>query len=265
MKKIKNLSVKISVIIGYITTIIINFLSNSLPINNRTPADISESYPNLFAPAGFTFSIWGLIYLWLGAYVIYQFVRERRKKDGISNSVLNKINILFILTSIANISWIFAWHYDYIFLSLIIMISLLVFLVKIANILRNETKNLSTLDTIFIKSPFSVYFGWITVATIANSTIFLVSLGFRSFFFPEQVWAIAVLFTGVLIGGARTIKDKNTLYGIVLIWAYFGILIEHVSVDGWNMAYPQVIATVVLCIVILFYVTARISFLQKSQ
>jgi len=232
---------KIIALIAYVAMIVVNFLAVSLPINNRSTGEISDAYSNLFAPAGITFSIWGLIYLLLAIYVIYQF---KSKNDGL----LKKINIFFIITSLANLLWIFAWHYDYIGISLILMLVLLLGLIKIADILRSN--NLTKEENRFIKIPFSVYFGWITVATIANITVFLVSIGWNGFGIADYIWTSIILLIGAAIGIWRTNKDKCTVYGLVLIWAYLGILFKHLSADGFAGQYPVVIYTVYLCLAV---------------
>lgn len=219
--------------------IVVNFLATSLPINNRGTGEISDAYSNLFAPAGITFSIWGLIYLLLAIYVIYQF---KSKND----SLLKKINILFIITSIANILWIFAWHYDYIGLSLALMLVLLIGLIKIADTLRSN--ELTAEEKKFISIPFSVYFGWITVATIANVTVFLVSINWGGFGIAEFIWTSIILLIGATIGILRMNKDKSVAYGLVLVWAYLGILLKHLSNDGFAGQYTVVITTVIICL-----------------
>ena len=157
---------KIITAVAYVAMVVMNFLANGLPINNRSTGDISDAYPNLFAPAGPAFSIWGLIYLLLGAYVLYQFV----KKDQKTEDLLKKINPLFIATSLANIFWILTWHYDFLGLSVLIMAVLLTLLIKIANFLR--ARQFILLEKLFIWAPFSIYFGWITVATIPTLRCF---------------------------------------------------------------------------------------------
>lgn len=240
----KNTLIKILAGVAYVAMVTVNFLANGLPINNRSTGAISDAYPNLFAPAGITFSIWGLIYLLLAGYVIYQFVKSSQGKENL----FNKINPVFIISSLANISWIFAWHYDYIGLSVIIMAVILLSLIKIANILRAE--KFTSLEKLFIKVPFSVYFGWITVAAIANITVFLVSLGWNGFGIADFVWTSIILVVGALIGIWRTNHDKNIAYALVLVWAYLGILLKHFSATGFNGQYPIVIATVIGCLVL---------------
>lgn len=244
--------IKILTTVTYVAMVAVNFLANSLPINNRSTGAISDAYPNLFAPAGLTFSIWGLIYILLGGYVLYQFLNKSEKME----KLIQKINPLFIATSIANISWIFAWHYDYIDLSVLIMAALLFFLIKIADVLRGEEFTLR--EKVLIWAPFSVYFGWITVAAIANITVFLVSIGWQGFGIQDFVWTSIVLVVGAIIGVLRMLKDKNIAYGLVLVWAYLGILLKHLSEGGFDGQYPSVVVTVILCLCLFAFFISRI-------
>jgi hypothetical protein len=248
----KNMLIKIFTAVAYVAMVTVNFLANRLPINNRGTGEISDAYPNLFAPAGPAFSIWGLIYLMLGGYVLYQFV----KKDQKIEELLQKINPLFIVTTLANISWIFAWHYDYIGLSVLIMAVLLILLIKIADILRVE--QFTTLEKITIWAPFSVYFGWITVAAIANITVFLVSIGWNRFGIADFVWTSIILLVGAMIGILRMRKDNNIAYGLVLVWAYSWILFKHLSAGGFGGQYPSIIVTVIVCLALFIFFVGRI-------
>ncbi len=244
--------IKIFALITYVAMVTVNFLANSLPINNRSTGAISDAYPNIFAPAGPAFSIWGLIYLLLGAYVVYQFVN----KDEKIGKLLEKINPLFIATSLANSAWIFAWHYDFIGLSVLVMATLLFLLIKIADKLRAE--QFSALEKLFIRAPFSIYFGWITVASIANITVFLVSIGWNKFGIADFIWTVVIILVGALIGILRMRKDKNIAYGLVLVWAYSWILFKHLSASGFDGQYPSVIATLIVCLVAFGFFVGRI-------
>lgn len=243
--------IRLCTLLSYIGVVVINFLATTLPIGGRNTGEVSDSYPNLFAPAGYAFSIWGLIYLLLGIYVIYQ-LKENK------NELLAKINKLFILNAILNSLWIFAWHYDLIWLSVIFMLGLLWTLIRIAETLRTNTFNRR--QTWLVRVPFSVYFGWITVATIANITIFLVSIGWNGFGFSDSFWTIIVLLVGAMIGVWRMLRDRFFAYGLVLIWAYGAILFKHLSETGFSGQYPGVIATTVLCITVFIGTTLYISF-----
>lgn len=250
--KNKNLFLKFFVAITYLGMIIINSLANILPINAVNTGQVSDSYPNLFAPAGLTFSIWGLIYLLLAGYTLYQFGLFQKDKGASKNKLFKKIGIYFSITSIINMFWIFAWHYNFISISVLLIVTILFFLIKIANILNKEKFSLK--EKLFIKTPFSVYFGWITVAVIANIATFLVSINWNAFGISEQIWTILILLIGAIIGILRILKDKNIPYGLVLIWAYLGILIKHTSPDKFANQYLNIITTLIICIV-LFSVT----------
>ncbi len=242
----KNLFLKIFVAVSYLLMIVVNALANILPINGNNTGEVSNAYPNLFAPAAITFSIWGLIYALLAAYTLYQFGLFQKDHGKSRAELFKKIGTYFSLTSVANILWIFSWHYRLIGLSLLLMLVILFYLIKIADLLRKQ--KFSSKETFFIKVPFSIYFGWITVATIANVTTFLVSLNWNGFGLPDQLWTIIILLVGAAIGILRTIKDKNIFYGVVLIWAYFGILVKHTAVDGFNSQHPMVIGAVFVCL-----------------
>lgn len=259
----KNTFLKIVAAVAFIAMVVVNYLANSLPINNRSTGAISDSYPNLFAPAGVTFSIWGLIYLLLAGYVLYQFVSFSKKDARKNEGLLKRINSLFIVSSIANISWIFAWHYDFIGLSVLIMAVLLTALIMIADILRNQ--KFSSLEKLFISTPFSVYFGWITIATIANITVFLVSIGWNGFGIADFIWTIVILLAGATIGIWRMIRDNSIAYGLVLIWAYLGILLKHFSPDGFDGQYPSVIVTVIICLILFGFYVGRLMYKKYSS
>lgn len=242
--------------------ILVNYLANALPLNDRNTGEISDAYQNLFAPAGITFSIWGLIYFLLFAYAVYQFGFFDRKNIATRTRLIDRINIYFIINLIANIAWIFAWHYDYIFASVLIMAVLLFTLIKIADINRGET--FSGWEKLCLRLPFSIYFGWITVATIANVTVFLVSISWTGFGITDSIWMIIILLVGALIGIMRMFKDKDLAYGLVFVWAYMGILIKHISEQGFAGQYPNVIITILVCLALFVIFELRL-FLYKRN
>jgi len=243
-----NLTLKISAALGYIAMVAVNFLANALPIGGVTTGEASDSFGNLFTPAGITFSIWGLIYLLLLGYTIYQFGFGKKNTSEQREQLFATINKYFLITSMANIAWIFAWHYGVIWLSMLIMFALLFFLIKIADVINKEKYN--ALETVLVRLPFGVYFGWITVATIANITVFLVSINWNGFGIAESIWTVIVLTVGALIGSIRMLKDKNIYYGLVLVWAYGGIWLKHTSASGFDREYTNVITTLIICIVV---------------
>ncbi|MDW5299995.1 MAG: tryptophan-rich sensory protein [Sedimentibacter sp.] len=247
IRKVKN-SIKIIVALTFVIMIIVNILANALPINGQTTAQVAASYPNLFAPAGITFAIWGLIYLLLAAFTLYLLGFFQGNLDIVKTDLLNKIGIVFSISSIANATWIFSWHYNRIPLSMLLMVVILACLIYINCAVVNE--KLTMREKFFIRLPFSVYFGWITVATIANATTLLVSLGWNGFGLSEPFWAVVIIIVGMLIGSATIIKNRDIAYDLVMVWAYIGILIKHKSESGFAGQYPVVIYTVIACVII---------------
>ncbi len=249
--------------VAFLLMISVNALANILPLNGVTTAEVSESYPNLFTPAAITFSIWGLIYILLAAFVLYQ-LGVFSKNNGVYRAdIIKEIGLYFAISSIANAAWIFAWHYNMIFLSVILMLVILICLASISSKLSEAT--LSTKEKILIKIPFSVYFGWITVALIANITVLLVSLGWNGWGISQEVWTVIVMIAGLLIGMATMLKNKDIAYGLAIIWAYTGILIKHLSPTGFNGQYHAVIVTAIGSIVILVLTALFVAAANKKH
>lgn len=259
----KNIFFKIFVAVSYLLMIAVNALANILPINGNNTGVVSNAYPNLFAPAAVTFSIWGLIYALLAAYTLYQFGLFQKDHGKSRAELFKEIGVYFSLTSVANILWIFSWHYRLIGLSLLLMLVILFYLIKIADLLQKQ--KLSNKEIFFIKAPFSIYFGWITVATIANVATFLVSIGWHGFGLSDQLWTILVLLIGATIGIVRTIQDRNVFYSAVLIWAYLGIIIKHTSISGFDSQYPMIISTAGVCLILFIASNASIFLKIKNK
>jgi hypothetical protein len=251
-----NLGIKILVAVTYLAMIASNALANILPINNITTGDVSDSYSNLFAPAGITFSIWGVIYTLLAIYTFYQFKSWKNNSD-----LFKRVGLYFSISSLANVLWIFSWHHQYIGLSVLIISLILLLLIRINNITK-EAK-LSKKESLIVKAPFSIYFGWITVATIANITTYLVSINWDGFGLQDSLWTILVLIFGAVIGLLGILRERNLFYGLVFIWAYIGILIKHMSDSGFNGEYLNIIFTLVACLSA--FVIAEIFIFSKKK
>ncbi|MDT4762092.1 tryptophan-rich sensory protein [Sphaerochaeta sp. PS] len=254
----------ILVTITFIMMVTVNALANILPIAGITTGAVSDSYPNLFAPAGITFTIWGLIYLLLALYTLYQLGLFRGKDDDkAEKELLKQVGNLFAFSSIINSIWIFCWHNRVIFLSFVLMLLILISLMAIYQLIRKAT--LTKRQWLFISLPFSVYFGWITVATIANATTLLVDLGWGGWAISEAGWTATMLIIGTLIGMATAITAKDIPYAATLIWAFVGILIKHRSADGFKGAYPMVLITVQLCLLALAGTVVLIIFMKRKN
>ena len=159
----KNFNRQISVILTTILTITINGLANALPLNGLTTGEISDSFETYFVPAGYVFSIWGLIYIGLIAFAIYQALPAQRE-----NQRLARIGWWVVVGNLANAAWIFFWHYQIFALTVVAMVTLLVSLLFTYIGLRSDEDNIQPAERWFAQVPFSIYLGWISVATIAN-------------------------------------------------------------------------------------------------
>ncbi|MFH5836230.1 tryptophan-rich sensory protein [Proteiniclasticum sp. C24MP] len=262
-EKTPSTPIKILVVVTYAIMIVMNALANILPINGKGTGEVSDSYPNLFAPAGITFSIWGVIYFLLALYVLYQMgVLKSGTRDG-NRNLLTRIGIVFSISSIANALWILTWHYDQILLSTFLMLAILASLIGINFMTKNAV--LSGRERLFIRLPFSVYFGWITVATIANVTTLLVDIGWRGFGISESIWTILILAVGAVIGITTMFSFRDMAYGLVLIWAYAGILYKHISPDGFDREYIFVIIAVSICIFLFVMAEGYLFFSKKKK
>lgn len=221
---------------GFIITITFNTLANALPINGMTTGELSAAYPNLFVPAGITFSIWGLIYLWLLVFVVYQNVKAFSKKSTEADlGFMKQLNYGFFLSCLANGTWIIAWHYQYVLLSLGIMLLLLGSLLYIYQSLQIGIRKVSRAEKLMVHAPFSIYLGWITVATIANATAFLVHINWDGFGILPEIWTTIMLAIGAIIGLNVVGKRKDPAYGLVIVWAYIGIVVKRITLGmEWN-------------------------------
>jgi hypothetical protein len=245
--------------IGFLSVIIMNSLAVILPLNNRTTQELSDKYPNLFVPAGITFSVWGIIYILLAVFIIYQFISAFRKSNG-KRGLFEKMGILFFLSCIFNVAWIFAWHYEIVWLSLIFMFCLLVSLIIIY--IRIDTDRFSSgiTEKIMLRIPFSVYLGWISIATIANITAFLVKINWNGFGIDDQVWAVIVISAGILITLAVLFSRNDIFYCLVVIWAFTGILLKRLADTNANdqlVFYASIIGIAIIFIGIIIQLSLK--------
>ena len=212
---------QILVIFAAAATITINALADILPINGLGTGQISDAFQVYFVPSGYVFSIWGLIYLGLAAYVIFQALASQRE-----NPRLQSITGWFLLSSLANCAWIFLWHYQLFALTLAAMIVLLVSLIMIYLKLEIGRQIVSKAETWLVRVPFSIYLGWITVATIANVTDVLDYFKWNGWGIAPQSWAVIMLAVAAVVGGLITFTRKDTAYLLVLVWAFVGIAVK---------------------------------------
>ena len=212
---------QIAVISATTMTLIVNGLANALPINGNTTGDISDSFPVYFVPAAYVFSIWGLIYLLLIAFTVYQALPAQK-----TDPRLRRIGWLYVLSGIANSAWIFLWHYEQFPLTMAAMLALLGLLIAIYLRLGIGRARFNGWARWLLALPFSVYLGWITVATIANATVLLYDLGWRGAPLTGPLWAAILLAVGAVITLIVALTRSDAAYALVIVWAFVGVALR---------------------------------------
>lgn len=237
-------------LVTFIAAVIINYLAISLPLGYGTTQELSDAIPNLFVPAGLTFSIWGVIYILLGLFSIYQF-RDIFKSNKVEMPYLERISVFFIISNLANLTWILFWHYQLIPLSLGAMLVILVMLLLIYLRLNIGKADVSKTEKWTVHIPFSVYLGWITVATIANVTALLVTLGVpNGVTFPSLlavILTIVVIAVALIITLLMLLLRKDIAYSLVVVWASLGIFLKQLPLN-LTIAITALIAMIIIII-----------------
>lgn len=205
---------------GFLFMIAMNTLANALPLFGRNTGEISALFPNLFVPAGFTFSIWGLIYLLLLLFTIAQ-MKGAFSAGKPAPAFVARIGPWFLLSSMANGLWIIAWHALQPLLSLAVMLALLGSLIRLYQALNEQA---GAGEKYAVRLPISVYLGWISVATIANTAAVLVHYDWGGFGISPEVWTVAMIAVAAIAGLFFLWKRSDVPYALVIIWALYGIL-----------------------------------------
>jgi benzodiazapine receptor len=244
----KDVTRQIVVILALVATIAVNGLANALPLNGLNTGEISDRFHVYFVPAGYVFSIWGLIYLALAAYAVYQALPAQRE-----NPRLQSVAELFALSCVANALWLVLWHYEVFLLTLATMLTLLLVLIVIYLRLGIGRARVSAAENWLVHVPFSIYLGWITVATIANATTVLDYLGWNGWGAP-QVWAVVMMVAGAGIASAMGLTRGDVAYMLVIVWAFVGIAVKHaatplVSIAAWVTAALVAVMVIVSALV----------------
>jgi len=209
---------------AFLLTLLVNVLSSAGLLNGRTPAAISDSLPSSFTPANFTFAIWSLIYLGLTGFIVYQALPAQRH-----NPNLAAIGPWFLLASLGNMGWIFAWHWGYYVLTVplmaLLLVALLVVYIRLGIGLPAGQRPypVTRADRLLIDTPFSLYLAWITVANIANVATTLVSLGWDGFGLPGPVWAALLVMVAGLVTVLLLRRRTDFVFAGVILWALVGI------------------------------------------
>ena len=223
-------------------TLVSNYLSNALPYNGITTGEIANKWEVLFKPAGYVFSIWGIIYLGLLAFIVYQFITEKKENDFVE-----RIGIWFIINGIANSLWLVVWHYEIYWLSMLIMLAILYSLIEIYTRL-NAGMAASNAERFLVRTPFSIYLAWICVATIANLTILLESVGWDGFGISDLIWLVVVLLAGLYICWQFAMRG-DIAFTLVFVWAFAGVAVQNAAIsDASTVAWGATVVAGLLAV-----------------
>src|SRR5215216_2632447 len=211
-------------LLSVILALTVNILASILPLNGQNTGEISDRFQVYFVPAGYVFAIWGLIYIGWIAFTIFQF-RPSQKE----NPRLRQLGYLFAFSNLANATWLFCWHYNQFGLSVVVMLSLLGLLIAAYLRLDINRRNVSRAEYWSVDVMFSVYLGWITVATVANITDWLYLVEWNGFGISAQVWAVIMLAIASALGLGMALLRRDVGYLSVLVWAFAGIALKQAS------------------------------------
>jgi hypothetical protein len=232
-------------LLAVLATIVVNLLANALPINGQTTGEISDRFSVYFVPAGYVFSIWGLIYVGLVAFAIHQVLPSQRESAS-----LRRIGYWFALGSLANMAWIFLWHYELFPATLVAMAVLLLSLIAIYLRLDIGRVPVAAGERWLVHIPFSIYLGWIAVATIANVTAVLAYWRWDGWGIGPELWTVIMLVVGGALAVAALLTRRDAAYSLVAIWAFAGITVKNVTTITVATASALVALIVALVLVV---------------
>ncbi|GAA0563479.1 tryptophan-rich sensory protein [Chitinophaga japonensis] len=214
-------------VIGLILVIAVNGMAELLPINEQRTGEVSDKYPNLLVPAGFTFSIWGVIYLALLGFTVYQlWLAFRGDHAQELTAFMTRIRHWWLVSCLANACWLFAWHYEMLPLSLLLMLVLLVSLVYIHRNFSIWDNGAPWKEKLYIHFPFSLYLGWISFAAIANITALMVYWGWHGQGISQVAWAVLMISLSTGLSAYMVLQHQNITFAMVTVWALYGIILK---------------------------------------
>jgi hypothetical protein len=238
-------------LIAFVGVVVVNALATTIPLGGLSTGQLSDLYPNLFVPAGLTFSIWGVIYILLAIYVVYGLISSSRQPKPSDSTFMKKSAVLFLVTCVANIGWIFSWQYRVLPLSLVCMAVLLLALIAMYVGLNVGVSKAAASEKYMVHLPISVYLGWISIATIANITALLVYYKWERFGLSEQFWAIIMIAIGIVLGMVLLLYRKDIFYSLVIDWALLGILLKRTAASGAEAQGVVIVTIVGICVLTL--------------
>ncbi|WP_373548255.1 hypothetical protein [Haliscomenobacter sp.] len=241
-------------ILFFLLCIGFNFLAVFLPLNNKTTQELSDQYPNLFTPAGLTFSIWSLIYLLLLFFSVWQIWPLRSAQRRLDrNRAIDALGWRFVFVSFLNMAWLFCWHYEFVSASIVVMFLMLFQLIRVnrqAFYILPHTQDYRN----FLQIPFGLYLGWISVASIANVTAWLKGAQWDGGGLSEKLWTVMMILVAIALSLGMLFVRRNIPYALAVTWALFGISLKHQEL--FNTSLSTIIFTAYAGIAILLIVIA---------
>jgi hypothetical protein len=211
-------------LVSMLFALTVNILASALPLNGQNTGEISDRFKVFFVPAGYVFAIWGVIYIGWIAFSIFQF--RSSQKESLR---LRRLGYLFALSGIANAAWLFTWHYNFFGLGVVVMLSLLGLLIASYLRLNVNRTSVSRTEWLSVDLPFSVYLGWITVATVANVTDWLYLVNWSGFGIAATTWAVIMIAVASVVGLLMALTRRDAGYLFVLVWSFVGIALKQVT------------------------------------
>ena len=232
-------------VVAFMVTVAVNILAGSTTLlGGKTSGDISDLYPTLITPAGYTFSIWDLIYALLLIFVVYQALPRNREQ-----SFLSRVSFLFALSGVLNVLWLFLWHYEIVSFSVLLMFALLTALIAVYLRLGIGRAGVALRERVLVHLSFSLYLGWITVASLANVAVALTAVGWKGGGIDPVTWAILVIVVALIVTLVVVVTKKDVAYSLVLVWALVGIMAKQSEHHTVVLAAEGSIAVILIAIV----------------
>ena len=187
------------------------------------PVGQTASYVNpLIVPAGYAFSIWGIIYIGLLVFPFYQWSKKNRDSAN-----WQKVRVLYGINASLNGIWLACASYNWLVLSVLVIIIMLITLYRINELLIEIRHQEEPLNYWAEKLVFSIYFAWITLATALNVSSALSFYEWNGFGISEVNWSLIILPIVALIAGLVVKKYRDIPYAAVVIWAFVAIVVKH--------------------------------------
>ena len=245
----------------FLVIMYVNYLSGVGKINNISAGGVSGLYPTYFTPAGYTFSIWGIIYLFNLVFIIYAVLKQI---TGQSDYPSEKIISLYVISCLVNIGWIFSWHFQLMILSIMLMIILLLILIVLYQEVLDRSRK-TVWEYIATVMPISLYLSWIVVATVANAAVTLTALQWNGFGIAGHYWASIMICAAAIINIFILIRKKDIFFNIVFLWAALGIISARRAEMSHESNIVAISALCTMCMVFILILVTRFIIIRKDR